>query len=95
MKKLQGKSFAGDPGSPVTLSRGIAWGLLAGLVGTMAMDLVMAGGLSAMNLPLDTCYRTIGSTAAHFFSLIGMQLVGDFTLGVAAYHLIGPLLGAF
>ncbi len=95
MKKLQGKAFAKEPGTPVTLTRSIAWGALAGLAGTMAMDLVMAGGLSALDLPLDTCYRTIGNTATHFFSLFGLQLVGDFAMGVAAYHLIGPLLGAF
>ena len=58
------------------------------------MDLAMAGGLYTLGLPTDTCYRTIGSTVTHFFNLFGLQLAGDFTLGVAAYHLIGPLLGA-
>jgi hypothetical protein len=92
MKKFQGSSLeASNPKPPM---KGITWGLMAGLAGTITMDLAMASGLSILGLPLDTCYRTIGSTVMRFFYLLGMQLGGEFTLGVAAYHLIGPLLGA-
>ncbi len=93
MKRLQGNSL--EPPNPIHPMRGITWGFMAGLAGTIAMDLTMAGGLSALGLPADTCYRTIGSTVMRFFYLFGVQLVGEFTLGVVAYHLIGPLLGAF
>ena len=94
MEKRQGNSMASGPISSLTLLRGMGWGLLAGLAGTVAMDLVQMAGLSALGLPTDTCYLTIGSTVRHFFALLGITLAGDVTLGVAAYHLIGPLLGA-
>jgi hypothetical protein len=69
------------------------WGFIAGLLGTIAMDLTLMGGLSILGLPLNTCFSTIGSTVARFFSILGIQLAGDVTLGVATYHIIGPLLG--
>jgi hypothetical protein len=93
MKKIQGKWIADRSITTVTSMRGALWGLIAGLVGTMAMDLTLLVGLSALGLPPDTCYLTIGSTVRHFFSLLGIKLAGDLTLGVSAYHLIGPLLG--
>jgi hypothetical protein len=94
MKYLQGNSMVGKPGTSITHMKSMQWGWLAGLAGTIAMDLVMAGGLEALGLPADTCYLTIGSTVVRFFSILGIQLSGDLTLGVTAYHLIGPLLGA-
>ncbi len=94
MKKIQGNSMVNEPGYLVTPIRSIQWGLMAGLAGTLAMDLAMAGGLSAMGLPAGTCYLTIGSTVTRFFFVLGIKLTGDLTLGLAAYHLIGPLLGA-
>ena len=94
MEKTQGNSMAYGPITGITPMRGIGWGLLAGLAGTVAMDLTLMGGLPAMGLPADTCYLTIGSTVRNFFSLLGITLTGDAMLGVAAYHLIGPLLGA-
>lgn len=94
MKKLQGNSMASKPISSLTPLRGIGWGLLAGLAGTVAMDLALLASLPALGLPADACYLTIGSTVRHFFALLGITLAGDVTLGVAAYHLIGPLLGA-
>ena len=95
MTIVQGNSIECAPRirtSPISV---IAWGFMAGLAGTIAMDLTMAGGLYALGLPADTCYRTIGSTVAHFFHLFGLHLVGEFALGASAYHLIGPLLGSF
>jgi hypothetical protein len=58
------------------------------------MDLVLVGGLSALGLPTDTCFLSIGSTVAHFFSLLGIKLSGGAMLGVATFHLLGPVLSA-
>ncbi len=74
--------------------RGLGWGMIGGVAGTMAMDLVLAGGLSALGLPTDTCFLSIGSTVAHFFYLLGIKLSGDVILGVATFHLLGPVLSA-
>lgn len=94
MEKLQGNSMASGPITSLTLLRGMGWGLLAGLAGTVAMDLALLASLPALGVPADTCYLIIGSTVRHFFALLGITLAGDVALGVAAYHLIGPLLGA-
>ena len=74
--------------------KGLWWGLIGGLAGTMAMDLVLVGGLSALGLPTDTCFLSIGSTVAHFFALLGIKLSGGVILGVATFHLLGPVLSA-
>lgn len=94
MEKLQGNSIASAPIPSLTPLRGMGWGLLAGLAGTVAMDLTLLASLPALGLPAYACYLTIGSTVRLFFALLGIKLAGDVTLGVAAYHLIGPLLGA-
>jgi len=94
MKNLQGNSIVSEPFTSVTHMRSVQWGLIAGLAGTMAMDLVLMGGLTALGLPVDTCFITIGRTAARFFSILGIRFAGEVTLGVAVYHLVGPLLGA-
>ena len=95
MVKLQGNSMASTPITRLTLLKGMGWGSLAGLAGTVAMDLALLASLPALGFPANTCYLTIGSTVRHFFALLGITLAGDVALGVAAYHLIGPLLGAF
>ncbi len=94
MKTLQGNPMASAPITAVTPTKGVGLGLLAGLAGTVAMDLALLAALPALGLPADTCYLTIGSTVRHFFALLGITLSGDVVLGVAAYHIIGPLLGA-
>jgi hypothetical protein len=76
------------------LARGVGWGLIGGLAGTLVMDLVLAGALSAVGLPPTTCFSIVGDTAARFFSLLGIPVSGGAPLGVAAHYLIGPLVGA-
>src|SRR4030042_6791043 len=93
-RTLQGKVRMTGRITSINFLRGLGWGLTGGLAGTMAMDLVLLGALSVLGLPADTCYSTIGSTAAHFSSLLGIKIAGGSLLGVAMYHLIGPALGA-
>ncbi len=94
MEKLLDNSMAYRPIHSVTPLSGMGWGALAGLAGTVAMDIALLASLPALGLPADTCYLTIGSTVRQFFALLGISLSGDVALGVAAYHIIGPLLGA-
>jgi hypothetical protein len=93
-KKLPGNWLTKGRNTSVTLARGMQWGLIGGLAGTIAMDLVLVGGLSALGLPTYTCFLSIGSTVAHFFSLLGIKLSGSVMLGVAMFHLLGPVLSA-
>lgn len=74
--------------------RGAAWGLAGGVVGTIVMDVVLIGVLSAMRLPPLACFTIVGDTAAAFFALVGLDVAGGVSLGVAMHYLLGPLLGA-
>ena len=79
--------------SYVTLTRGLVLGVVGGLVGTIVMDLVLIGTLSAAGLPAVISFSTIGDTAAGFFSMIGLNMAGGVPLGTAMHYLIGPVLG--
>jgi hypothetical protein len=94
MKNLQGNQIGYERLTPVSPARNLQHGLIAGLAGVIAMDLVMTGGLTALGLPGDTCFMTIGKTAARFFSYFDVRISGEVLLGVAVFHLLGPLLGA-
>jgi hypothetical protein len=69
----------------VTLAKGMGWGLMGGLVGTMVMDLLL------MAL---TCFSIVGNTASRFFSMIGIEMAGSALVGAAVHYLIGPVVGA-
>ncbi len=91
---LDGNLLAKGQNTSTTLVRGMEWGLIGGLAGTIGMDLVQMAGLSALGLPSGTCYSTIGITVARFFSLLGIKLSGSVLLGMVTYHLLGPVLSA-
>ena len=76
------------------LAGGIGWGVMGGLVGTLVMDLILMGALSAVGLPIFTCFSIVGNTVARLISMQGMELAGSILLGAAAHYLIGPLIGA-
>jgi hypothetical protein len=59
-RTLQGITRTADRKSQASISRGLGWGLLGGLAGTLTMDLVLMGALSALGLPTDTCFLSKG-----------------------------------
>lgn len=75
------------------LARGMGWGLVGGLVGTAVMDLVLMAGLAAFKLPVLSCFSIVGDTVAHFFSILGSQMAGGISLGVATHYIVGPVIG--
>ena len=79
---------------PTRFSRGLGWGLIGGLAGTMVMDLVLMGTLSALGSPALTCFSIVGNTVARFFSMQAVEAGRAIQLGVTAHYLIGPLFGA-
>jgi hypothetical protein len=91
---LHGNSQARGPIIHFTLARGIGWGLVGGLAGTMSMDFVLMGALSAFGLPTLTCFSIVGNTMARFFSTLGLEMAGGVPAGVTAHYLIGPVVGA-
>ena len=78
----------------ISLLRGLGWGLIGGLAGTLVMDLVLMGVLSALGSPALTCFSIVGNTVARFVSIQSIDLAGAIRLGVATHYLIGPLIGA-
>lgn len=80
--------------APISLSRGLGWGLTGGLAGTMIMDLVLMGALSAVGLPVLTCFSIVGNTVARLFSIQSMETACAIQLGVITHYLVGPLFGA-
>jgi len=93
-KTLQGNSQARRPILHFTLARGIGWGLLGGLVGTVAMDIVLIGASPVLGLNGIQSFSVIGDTAARFFALLGAAMTGGVPTGLAVHYLAGPLLGA-
>ncbi len=82
------------PVIPSVLASGIGWGLLGGLAGTVAMDIVLIAASPALGLPGIASFSVIGDTAARGFTLLGLGLTGGVPTGLAVHYLVGPLLGA-
>jgi len=79
--------------SHVTLSRGVGWGLVGGLAGTLVMDLILMGVLLAVGLPPLSCFSIVGETMAALFTIQASGLSQLIPLGIAAHYLIGPVVG--
>jgi hypothetical protein len=77
-----------------SLARGVVAGLIGGFVGTIVMDVILIGTLSAIGLPPVISFNTIGDTAAGCLAVIGIKVAGGFPLGAAAHYLLGLGLGA-
>lgn len=92
-KTFQGVSKVRGQNPDINLARGMGWGLIGGLAGTMVMDLVLMGALAAFGLPALTCFSIVGNTAARFFSTLGMEMAGGIPAGITAHYLIGPAFG--
>ena len=69
---------------------GIKYGLIAGLVSTIVMDIVMVGIFAAMGTPVGSFLSLIGTTV---LTLFGVSIVDPLPLGVALHYLIGILTG--
>ncbi len=94
MKEGLGRGMWVQNGSTrIALGRAMAVGVLGGLAGTLAMDLVLAALFSAVGLAPDLTFSFIGDTAAIFFSGIGIPLPGGVPLGAAVHYMIGAVLG--
>ena len=74
-------------------TKGLVLGLVAGLAGTIVIDLITMGALPFMGSPADGGFSVIADTAAGFFSLFGINVTGGVPLGVALHYLIGLALG--
>jgi hypothetical protein len=90
----QDNSWAKVHATHVSLTRGVGWGLIGGLAGTIAMDIVLMVTLPLAGLPALTCFSIVGKTVASFFSMQGIEMTGGVPLGVFTHYLVGPAAGA-
>jgi hypothetical protein len=92
-RTLQGYSLAEGHSKRVPLARGIAWGFLGGLTGTLVMDLLLMGALLALKQPATLCFSIVGNTVSRFFAVLGAQVAGGVPTGVVTHYVVGPLFG--
>ena len=90
---IQRFSLAGGHIRSAPLTRGVSWGLIGGLAGTLVMDILLMGALLAVRTSGFFCFSLVGDTVARFFSLLGMEMAGGIPTGIVAHYLIGPLVG--
>ena len=74
--------------------RGLGWGAIGGLAGTLTMDLVLMGALAALGSPALTCFSIVGNTVARFFSMQSVEATRAILMGVATHYIVGPVIGA-
>ncbi len=91
---LQDNAKVRQPMVDFALARGIGWGLLGGLAGTVTMDIVLIVASPMLGLNGIQSFSVIGDTAARFFTLLGLGLTGGVPTGLTVHYLAGPMLGA-
>ena len=92
-ERLQHDSRAEGAIGSSARTKGLVFGLVAGLAATIVIDLITMGTLPFMGLPADGGFSVIGDTAAGFFSLFGIDVTGGVPLGLVLHYLIGFALG--
>lgn len=90
---LQGDSLAEGHVKRAPLTKGVAWGFLGGLAGTLVMDFLLMGILLVLRQPASLCFSIIGDTVSHFLALFGTQITGGIPTGVVTHYVVGPLFG--
>jgi hypothetical protein len=93
-KTLQGTAHVTARNPSTTLFRGLEWGTIGGIAGTLAMDLTLIAVLAVFGAPALTCFSIVGDTVAHFFSMQDVGMTGAILLGVATHYTVGPAIGA-
>ena len=66
-RTLQGNGRMTNRINHIGTLKGLWWGLIGGLAGTMVMDLVLVGGLSALGLPTNTCFLSFHNILSFAF----------------------------
>ena len=93
-KTLEGTAHGTARNPSPSFLKGLGWGTIGGIAGTLAMDLALMAVLAAFGSPALTCFSIVGDTVAHFFSMQDMGMTGTILLGVATHYTVGPLIGA-
>jgi hypothetical protein len=92
-KTLEGTSRGTGWAASNSLLKGLGWGFLGGLTGTLVMDLLLMGILLVLNQPALLCFSIVGDTVSRFLAMFGAQVAGSVPTGVATHYMVGPLFG--
>ena len=92
-KMLEGTSHGIGRNPTNSIWRGLGWGAIGGLAGTLVMDILLMGALLALRQPVWMCFSIVGDTVSRFLAMFGTQIAGGIPTGVAAHYVIGPLFG--
>jgi len=92
-KTLEGTSQGTGRNPFNSIWRGLGWGAIGGLAGTLVMDILLMGALLALRQPAWMCFSIVGDTLSRFLAMFGTPITGGVPTGVAAHYVIGPLFG--
>ena len=92
-KTLEGTSHITGHATSDNLLKGLGWGFLGGLTGTLVMDLLLMGALLVLRQPATQCFSIVGDTVSRFFAVLGAQVSGGVATGVMTHYVVGPLFG--
>lgn len=93
-KTLEGTSHITGCAPSDNLLKGLGWGTIGGVAGTLAMDLTLMAVLAVFGSPVLTCFSIVGNTVARFFSIQNVGMAGAILLGVETHYTVGPVIGA-
>ena len=92
-KTLEGPSHMTGHATSDKLLKGLGWGFLGGLTGTLIMDLLLMGAMLVLKQPAVMCFSIVGDTVSRFFAVLGVQVAGGVPTGVVTHYVVGPLFG--
>ena len=73
--------------------KGLVWGLIGGLAGTLVMDLILMGVFFVFKMPVMTCFSIIGNTVARFFWPHAIEITNANLIGIITHYIVGPVIG--
>jgi len=88
---MQNRSRARIVPGYIPLRKLIGWGLLSGVVATLAMDFILISVFMAAGMPPFSCFSIIGDTIIGMFPVLHPG--NSVPLGIGAHYVIGPVLG--
>jgi hypothetical protein len=92
-KTLESTSHMTGHATSDKLWKGLGWGFLGGLAGTLVMDLLLMGALLVLRQPAVLCFSIVGDTVSRFFAVLGAQVAGGVPTGMVTHYVVGPLFG--
>ena len=92
-KTFEGTSHITGHATSDKLLKGLGWGFLGGLTGTLVKDLLLMGALLVLRQPATLCFSIVGDTVSRFSAVLGAQVAGGVPTGMMTHYVVGPLFG--